>query len=374
MYSINKDIAINLAILLCTVVVMFVGIEVALRMFMPQLATTSTSLQFDDELGSVPIPNLEGQAISPTREFNIKYSVNSKGYRGEEHIHNASKNRIVILGDSFTFGVNVEDGDTVAEVLEDSLVNTDVVNLGVPGYGTAQAYLRFKKEGLQYEPNVTILFFFSNDVADNLRVGHVPAFDRNLILVHKPEKSKSAGFKLRNYLHERSHLYHFVADRVHSIRPIENIFIKAGLMQFPYPSISEIEMFKKEYTPEFVEGWEVTKRLIIEIKDISEDNNSTFILVLIPDKNQCSTDEWAQFLYNLRVDGNNYDINRAGHLFAEFSEEYDIIFIDLLPHFINNNCSELYYKSDGHWNPKGNKFVSEVILNELKIGEIKPGA
>jgi len=41
------------------------------------------------------------------------------------------------------------------------------VNLGVGGYGTTQAYLALREEGLRYAPDLVILAFFANDVLNN---------------------------------------------------------------------------------------------------------------------------------------------------------------------------------------------------------------
>ena len=100
------------------------------------------------------------------------------GGRNEESIHNASglrveaadrmfdrqpkpgTVRIALFGDSFVYGSEVTYSDTwafgVARLLEASGTTVEVLNFGVPGYGTDQAYLRWNQSGAEYMPNVVV--------------------------------------------------------------------------------------------------------------------------------------------------------------------------------------------------------------------------
>jgi hypothetical protein len=73
--------------------------------------------------------------------------------------------RIVTLGDSFTFGENVDTKDNYPEQLEDLLnlkcaKNTfEVINLGVPGYDIQYMNERFMRRGVKYSPDLVIVLF-----------------------------------------------------------------------------------------------------------------------------------------------------------------------------------------------------------------------
>jgi hypothetical protein len=62
-----------------------------------------------------------------------------------------------LLGDSFAMGDGVERGELFADVLENLLPKTEVVNLGVSGYGTDQELLTYLRRGRQYRPDVVLL-------------------------------------------------------------------------------------------------------------------------------------------------------------------------------------------------------------------------
>jgi lysophospholipase L1-like esterase len=81
--------------------------------------------------------------------------------------------RIVVLGDSNTFGFGVARADNYTEVLEDMFSKTacakriEVVNLGVPGYDFAYMAERFRLRGAKYDPDLILWNVTNNDFDEN---------------------------------------------------------------------------------------------------------------------------------------------------------------------------------------------------------------
>lgn len=78
--------------------------------------------------------------------------------------------KVLCLGDSFTFGEGVREGDTYPAQLE-KFLNKDaagvaVFNGGVQGYGTGQALIFFERTGRALKPDLVILGFVLNDACD----------------------------------------------------------------------------------------------------------------------------------------------------------------------------------------------------------------
>jgi hypothetical protein len=69
-------------------------------------------------------------------------TTNKNGLRGKElHYENReNKHRILVLGDSVTFGYGVNDGETFCDIIEKGLKHTDVINMGVSGFGTGEEF------------------------------------------------------------------------------------------------------------------------------------------------------------------------------------------------------------------------------------------
>ena len=165
----GRKIAFSLiSMLLLLVIFAFLG-ELLVWIFNPR-ATIYPAMKYSPEYGAV-LYNNEVIVHQQPRHFKFLYTVNSLGYRGKEvPISNSyDKTNIVILGDSFSFGHGVQDGQQYASILWDSLANDyNVINLGVGGWGLTQEIRRFYEFGQLYNPKIVILQFFHNDPVDNL--------------------------------------------------------------------------------------------------------------------------------------------------------------------------------------------------------------
>ncbi len=95
-----------------------------------------------------------------------KLTINSRGLRDREYAlaKPAGVKRILVLGDSYTWGYGVADEEIYTEVLERSLAKrgarVQVINSGVSGWGTDQEYLFLEREGIKYQPDLVVLALF----------------------------------------------------------------------------------------------------------------------------------------------------------------------------------------------------------------------
>jgi hypothetical protein len=82
-----------------------------------------------------------------------------------------SKQRIAIIGDSFTFGLEVRYEDTWGYQLERLLgPGAQVLNFGVDGYGVDQAYLRYLRDVRSWHPDFVIFGIINDDLARTMGV------------------------------------------------------------------------------------------------------------------------------------------------------------------------------------------------------------
>jgi len=80
--------------------------------------------------------------------------------------------RISAFGDSFVYGSEVEDRSSWPTQLESILPSTQVLNFGVGGYGTDQAYLMYEKFGRLHQSRIVFIGFTTVQVARNVNVYH----------------------------------------------------------------------------------------------------------------------------------------------------------------------------------------------------------
>lgn len=90
-------------------------------------------------------------------------NVDASGIRSNGRSISTASRPVLAVGDSFTFGDEVEDGETWSARLEE-ILNKRVLNAGVGAYGIDQAFLRAELLLDEYDPDVVILSFISDDI------------------------------------------------------------------------------------------------------------------------------------------------------------------------------------------------------------------
>jgi len=117
-----------------------------------------------------PKPNTTEEIHRDWLSYVPKYTINTDALN-ERYDYLIKKDgdvyRIIALGDSYTFGVNISTEKNWTELLEDYLnknklcpkINKyEVINLGVGGYDTAYEIERFKLRGIKYNPDLIVWY------------------------------------------------------------------------------------------------------------------------------------------------------------------------------------------------------------------------
>ncbi|MFB6199730.1 MAG: GDSL-type esterase/lipase family protein [Candidatus Nanohaloarchaea archaeon] len=114
-------------------------------------------------------PNISGWVFNESKShpsFHIR--TNSLGVRDEHIDAENSSIRILVVGDSFTFGWGVQEQNRFTELVERRLDNStsrgvDVLNAGIPGYGMRDYYLFLKHRATRYNPDIVVVAFSYDD-------------------------------------------------------------------------------------------------------------------------------------------------------------------------------------------------------------------
>ncbi len=130
--------------------------------------------------------------------------------------------RVVCLGDSSTFGFNVEAADAYPQVLARLLEQShpgrfEVLNLGVPGHSSRQGLELLRQEVLRYDPDLVTFAFGTND-----RFWHRPLSDDAIIRLNQ---SRTGGFMIATRQ---------VLDHVHTYRLMKRL-LTAVMYRFVDP-------------------------------------------------------------------------------------------------------------------------------------------
>lgn len=99
----------------------------------------------------------------------IDYNINSQGFRNSSNLDSLpskrNKKRLLLLGDSFVFGVYLHDFETIEAQLKKELGNEyEIYNLGIPGWGIDQMYMAYQKYVQKIDPDEIWLFYIDYDI------------------------------------------------------------------------------------------------------------------------------------------------------------------------------------------------------------------
>lgn len=163
----------------------------------------------DGLLGWSLQPGASGLYVGP-RPFPIEYRtpvrINSLGFRGADIGDRPTGGlRAVALGDSLVAGFEVPEQSTYPALLERQLteamgVTVQVVNAGVRGYGTDQAYLLYRERVRQLHPDVVIFHASPNDPEDDTTLHRMRRpFGKPAFALGSDGSLKAVGYPVRKY-------------------------------------------------------------------------------------------------------------------------------------------------------------------------------
>ena len=332
-------------------------LELFLREFRPQRMMDldhPPMFERDARLGHRLIPNFAARFQTTHLETFIK--INSMGLRDTEMDTWTGTRRILVLGDSFTFGHSVNLEDTYVKRLERLFaerkgMKITVINGGVCSYSTRQEVVRLKElEGI-IKPDLVILqFFVGNDISENLNT------DAGIYRSHPA--MADAVYWVKRLLWSRSHLYIFVRNRLVLLYANYNERYQpkeASKFAYTVPAGQTLAAAKQTWREEM----SLTETYLEDFTDSCGRGNYRCMVLLVPSPESLA----------FRIEREEFFREQV----KEFLAKRDLIYLDLEP-----KLKDLYirhkkiYASDGHWNPEGNQdvagFVFEYLLAKGMLG------
>ena len=169
MSGVLRRIALGLVVSLLTLVLLegiaSLGVfvwQTRMNFFPPLPDRAHTS--YDPELGWVSRKSdVARDAFGP----GVDVTTNAQGLRNARNFSREvpeGKTRVVCLGDSFTLGFRVADGDSWPARLERACPRIEAPNMGQSGYGIDQDYLWYQRDGGALDHQLLVLAFIDHDL------------------------------------------------------------------------------------------------------------------------------------------------------------------------------------------------------------------
>ncbi|MFC2161908.1 SGNH/GDSL hydrolase family protein, partial [Acidobacteriota bacterium] len=299
-------------------------------------------------------------------EYKVIYEINEYGFRDKKH-HPIPKpegiTRILLLGDSFTFGQGVSYEQTWPVLIESWLESNgnshiDIVKAASQGLDTRSEYILMKRLVDFFDCNIVVIVFLINDLYTNSFQGIDDTDFASLA-------TTSGRIVLRDYnIQDKETQQSFIRNKQRSIFHSlnlakrlaisnDNLFCKLYLLSIR----AEYLTFPLEEIPK--KNLKITESLFNKIASYCHSIDKKLIVLSLPQQ--------FQYLYlknSLNIP--HIDVNFYDSHFYDIAVQNDFIWINTLDHFNNLNTDEkLFYRLDGHFSPEGSKVVAEIFMKNI---------
>jgi hypothetical protein len=328
------------------------GLELALRTLFPQklrgFPIEGQRFNYRDRAGAMRlVPLARWRFVHP--EFDVEYAVNRHGLRDEKHhygpVSSTDRVRVLVVGDSFTFGQGVDYDQTWPVLAESRLQEQEapieLIKAGIPGHDT-RTELRLMRELLpRYDYDAVVVGFLINDLYSNLLEE-----ERRRPGSGRPQPPTWIG----NLFHGREapHLLTLVSRLAISNREVYcRLYERAP---------ERGEFFSVPAGPRSREAWRIARSLLRQMAAFARGENLRLVVYSLPQQ--------AQVL----CEGSG-DIARFDRLLQELGRQEGFAVVAALDDFRqarrDAHGGSLFYPLDGHFTARGQRLAAEVFLREV---------
>jgi hypothetical protein len=286
--------------------------------------------------------------------------------------------RIAIFGDSFTYGFEVEREQSYPYLLEKMESGTEVLNFGVPGYGTDQAYLTYRKLRAtrpDFTIDLVLIGFTIENIYRNVNILR-PAYSMTTGLPFtKPRYviAEDGTLKLENLppvppdkladLYRNPESYPMLEHETYRLPTFAGSRLAFSfLFRFACQSTDMIRRLLKSNDTDLAsaygsgtEEFRITSMILRQFCRDAEAAGSRCLVVLIPGASdlpqaQTGTRPWVTL--------------------TDYLRENQIDFLDLSDRFIEaldsgSTYHDIYINGKGHFSAQGNRLVASLLSEHI---------
>lgn len=321
----RPSVLLNIVLLAFALLLSCIAMEVALRVIFAH------SLDFSMEMWKYAV-KLKRPVANPDLSFahvpnrsaflmGVPVSISSEGLRDREFSLEKPPGvyRVMMLGDSTTFGWGVRQEDTAAKFLERKLNgalpsgfdHVEVMNTGVGNYDTVQEVTYYETIGWKYHPDLVVLVFFINDP--------------------EPVPVEKKGFLI-----DRSYLIAFATNR------IDGVMRHAGVR--PDWKTYYASLYNDERP-----GFQACKNALISLANSTRSHDAKLLVAILPELHQ--------------INGDSYPFRAAHQKIKDVMSAENVPVLELIDGLKDRGPEETLWVTslDDHPNAKANNLISDQL-------------
>ncbi len=312
------------------------------------------------------IPGKRGRMESPG-EFAVRFAINSKGLRSPEIDYpRTGRERVLAIGDSFTFGIGADDDETWPALLDAALgagspSEFETLNAGVRGWGLAEYWIWLEKEGVRYRPDWIVLGIHASDWTSPFR-GLVSLGEAGDLEKHRREAAgidrlKEASAKIP--LYETLMNWSVFANYLKGVLARQ---LRGGTTQGLEAGDDEPPQAR------FERAWPINRALLLAIERQTAELGAKLALVFIP-----------TYQHIVGEAGHEGVEQRFRDALAQHADARELAFVDMTSHFRAAaaqpaaTIGDFYHPDDGHCTPLGYaeiaRSAAEIIRDDARSRE-----
>lgn len=276
-----------------------------------------------------------------TRFHADQVRLNAQGFRDVEVTTKKPKNifRVLVLGDSFTFGVGVSDFEKIYSRQLESLLrasgrDVEVVTRAMPGWSSFDEYQYMKNTGFAYEPDLVVVGYVMNDPdhPDILERNYTPA--RGFVIWGRFDAALILG----------SRLYNLVWTRWN--RALERFGVK-----------ETYSAWEHRFHDPTREPWQRETQTLQDLSREISASGAKGVLVILP----------------VFSDFEQYDFAQEHAQVREAAERAGFLVMDMLPEFFGRRARDFWvYPIDPHPNEEAQGIFAQGLYKFLIEGKLVP--
>lgn len=288
--------------------------------------------------------------VVPERYGDIRYRLNDKGYRDIDREPTHSSRRILVLGDSVSFGLGVPQDQIYSARLEQSVPKgMEVANLAVFAYDSNDEEDAYREDGIGLHPELVLLQFYLNDFTERTRTGAsapatapTPSLGQRLSAVKNMVIYRSALYRRLNQAATRLSFVLFHDLRRHRF---------PNSLNTNEPAADAVYLDKHPDDRD-VAAFVTLQRIAGEVRA----QGSRFLILLSPDEVQLFTTKYDAITARL----------------VEFCASARIECFDPLPDLRASPEKEQLFYDGVHYSPTGHALIARLLAREIGARDLLP--